>query len=279
MASLEKDRVLQLRGQHVIDANGDRIGNVEEIYLDAETSEPEWALVNTGMFGTKSTFVPVRDAIEADGALGVPFDKATVKDAPKIDPDGELSQREERELYGYYGMDYSEARSDTGLPDRGPATGTAGRDGVGDDVSGRKTDEAMTRSEEELRVGTTKRETGRARLRKYVVTEQVETTVPVRRENVRLEREPITDANAGAALDGPAISEEEHEVTLHEEEVVVDKRAVPKERVRLDKDTVTEQHEVSEDVRKEQVDLLDADGEPAAGADGVRGTDDGITRR
>jgi uncharacterized protein (TIGR02271 family) len=118
----------------------------------------------------------------------------------------------------------------------------------------------MTRSEEELRVGKTQRESGRARLRKYVVTDEVTETVPVQREEIRVEREPITDANAGDALDGPAISEEEHEVVLHEEEVVVDKRAVPKERVRLDKDTVTEQREVTEGVRKEQVEVLDDDG-------------------
>src|SRR5687768_18482317 len=112
---------------------------------------------------------------------------------------------------------------------------------------------ATTRSEEELRVGTQTRERGRARLRKYVTTEQVTQTVPVQREEVRVEREPITDANLDAATSGPAISEEEHEVTLREEEVVVDKRAVPKERVRLDKDTVTEERQVSEEVRKEQI--------------------------
>ena len=111
----------------------------------------------------------------------------------------------------------------------------------------------MTRSEEELRVGKTSRESGRARLRKYVVTEQVQKTVPVQREEVRVEREPITDANVGDAKAGPAISEEEHEVTLHEEEVVTEKRAVPKERVRLDKETVTDDQTVSEEVRKEQI--------------------------
>ena len=287
MANLQKDRILQFRGQNLVDANGDKIGKIDEIYLDAETNEPEWALVNTGLFGTKSTFVPVRDATEADGELRVSFDKATVKDAPKVDPDGQLSQREERDLYGYYGMEYSEARSDTGLPEGGASTGRTGRRGqtrgsgrgvVGDDVSGRETDDAMTRSEEELRVGTTERETGRARLRKYVVTDQVEETVPVRREQVRVEREPITDANVGDAMDGPALSEEEHEVVLHEEEPVVDKRAVPKERVRLDKDTVTDERQVSEEVRKEQVDMLDAEGEPSQGIDGERGTDRGINR-
>ena len=99
----------------------------------------------------------------------------------------------------------------------------------------------MTRSEEELRVGTTQREAGRARLRKHVVTENVTQTVPVQREEVRVEREPITDANHDAATSGAEISEEEHEVVLHEEQVVVEKTAVPKERVRLDTDTVTEQ--------------------------------------
>jgi uncharacterized protein (TIGR02271 family) len=278
MATLQKDQILQFRGQQLSDADGDKIGSIEEIYLDAETDAPEWALVKTGLFGSKSTFVPLRDASDVDGALRVPFDKATVKDAPKMDADGQLSQDEERELYRHYGVEYSEARSDTGLPAGGSASDPIERGRVGDDVSGRETDDAMTRSEEELRVGTAERESGRVRLRKYVVTDQVEQTVPVKREEIRVEREPITDANAADALDGPAISEEEHEVVLHEEEVVVDKRAVPKERVRLDKDTTTEQREVSEDVRKEQVELIDADGEPAQGRDGVRGTDQGVTR-
>ena len=85
----------------------------------------------------------------------------------------------------------------------------------------------MTRSEEQLRVGTETREAGRARLRKHVVTEQQKVTVPVSREEVRVEREPITDANRGDAYDGPAISEEEHEVTLRAERPVVDNEAVP----------------------------------------------------
>ena len=116
----------------------------------------------------------------------------------------------------------------------------------------------MTRSEEELRVGTTEREAGRVRLKKYIVEEEVTKTVPVRREEVRLEREPITDANRGDATDGPAISEEEHEVVLHEEEVVVDKQAVAKERVRLEKDVTTEDETVSDTVRKERIDVDDS---------------------
>jgi uncharacterized protein (TIGR02271 family) len=122
-------------------------------------------------------------------------------------------------------------------------------------VSGRNTDDAMTRSEEELRVGTAERESGRVRLRKYVVEDEVTQTVPVRREEVRVEREPITDANRDDATSGPEISSEEHEVVLREEEVVAEKRAVPKERVRLDKDVETEEREVSETLRKEQVEV------------------------
>ena len=91
-------------------------------------------------------------------------------------------------------------------------------------------------------------------VRSVVVVVVVSTfAVPVQREEVRVEREPITDANIDNATDGPAISEEEHEVTLHAEEPVVEKRAVPKERVRLEKDTVTDEQTVTDEVRKEQI--------------------------
>ena len=272
--------VLEWRGQTMVGAGGDKIGKIEEIYLDTETDRPEWALVHTGLFGSASSFVPIANASAQDGDVRVPFEKAQVKDAPKLEPDGRLSQQDESALYSHYGMEYSEAGSGSRLPEGDAATTTTGDTSgtVGDDVSGRETDDAMTRSEEELRVGTAQRETGRARLRKHIVTENVTQTVPVQREEIRVEREPITDANAGAATDGPAISEEEHEVVLHEEEVVVDTRTVAKERVRLGTDTITEEEQVSEGVRKEQVELIDGAGEPAEGVDGVRGTDDGVTR-
>ena len=117
----------------------------------------------------------------------------------------------------------------------------------------------MTRSEERLHVGTEQVEAGRVRLRKYVVTENVTQTVPVSHEEVRLEREPITDANRDQALAGADITEEEHEVTLHAERPVVSKESVPVERVRLGKETVTEDHEVNETLRKEQIDDPDVD--------------------
>ena len=160
----------------------------------------------------------------------------------------------------HYGIEYDESRSDSGLPEGTRRTTDATRDNVGRDVSGPETDDAMTRSEEELSIGTTKRETGKARLVKHIVTENVTKTVPVQREEVRVEREPITDANRDAATAGADLTEEEHEVTLHEDEVVVDKQTVPKERVRMEKDVGTEEREVSEEVRKEQI---ETEGTPA----------------
>jgi uncharacterized protein (TIGR02271 family) len=236
-------------GRTVRDREGGKIGRLEEIYLDQDTGRPEWALVNTGLFGRRSSFVPLAGAEPEGEDVRVAFEKEQVEAAPNIDEGHELSQSEEADLYGHYGLEYGESRSDSGLPE-GQAEGGPGRD-----VSGPTTDEAMTRSEEELRVGKTQRESGRVRLKKYVVTENVTQTVPVQREEVRVEREPITDQNVDEALDGPEISDEEHEVVLHEEQPVVEKQAVPKERVRLDKDTVVEEQTVSEEVRKERVDV------------------------
>jgi uncharacterized protein (TIGR02271 family) len=263
-------------GSTAVDNDGDKLGKVGQVYLDDQTGNPEWATISTGLFGTKETFVPLTEATVSGDTLRLPYEKAKVKDAPRIDAEGHLSPAEEEELYRYYGVGtgtagYTDTDTTTGTAGyTDTTTGTAGTAGyvdtdtnrhgtVGHDTSGPTTDDAMTRSEEQLRVGTETVEAGRARLRKYVVTENVTTTVPVSHEEVRIEREPITDANVGDALDGPAISEEEHEVVLHAERPVVAKEAVPVERVRLDTETVTEQETVSDSVRKEQIDT-DTDG-------------------
>ena len=248
------------QGRTMVDADGDKIGNVDAIYVDDQTGEPEWALVNTGLFGTKSSFVPLAQARDVGDSVQVPYDKQMVKDAPRVDTDQHLSEAEEQQLWRHYGLDYdSRYTTDTADRDRDGVYDDVQDTTVGRDTSGPTTDDAMTRSEEELQVGTQTREAGRVRLRKYVTTEQVTQTVPVQREEIRVEREPITDANLDAATSGPDISEEEHEVTLHEETPVVEKRAVPKERVRLDTETVTEERQVSEEVRKEQIQVDDQD--------------------
>jgi uncharacterized protein (TIGR02271 family) len=249
----------QWHGRTLVGNDGEKIGKINEIYEDPATGKPEWATVTTGLFGTKSNFVPLAGASPAGEDVRAQVTKDQVKDAPSVESDGELSEPEERRLFEHYGVPYTTEGSTTaeGAPlDQGTATGD-GAGTVGHDASGPTTDDAMTRSEEELRVGTAQRESGRARLRKYVVTEQVTKTVPVQREEVRVEREPITDENIDDAMDGPEISDEEHEIVLHAEEPVVEKRTVPKERVRMGKDTVTEEREISEQVRKEQI---DADG-------------------
>ena len=253
--SIDQSKIDTLIGRAVHGSDGQKIGQVGQVYLDDETGRPEWATVHTGLFGTKESFVPVAQAQMTDDGLRVPYDKDAVKAAPRVDAEqGHLSQQEEAELYRHYGLEYSERRSESGLPEGSKGSGrNRDRGSVGHDTSGPNTDDAMTRSEERLEVGTQKREAGRARLRKHVVTEQQTVNVPVTREKVTLEREPITEANVGAAMDGPAISEEEHEVVLHEERPVVEKEAVPVERVRLDKETVTDQERVSEEVRKERI--------------------------
>jgi uncharacterized protein (TIGR02271 family) len=278
MLNRENIESLLTKGGNVVGSDGEKIGSIGQLYADDDTGEPTWVTVKTGLFGTSQSFVPVEGAHSQGDDLVVPYTKEHVKDAPRVDVDGHLTPEEEDRLYTYYdrgARTYSDTRDDAsrtdvdfqGDADLNAGTPTAGISGdrdrdtsrgtVGHDTSGPTTDDAMTRSEERLHVGTEREATSRARLRKYVTTENVTKTVPVQREEVRLEREPITDANRGAALDGPDISEEEHEVVLHEERPVVEKETVPVERVRLDKDVVQDDVTINEEVRKEQI---DADG-------------------
>ncbi len=269
---IAQDQLASLQGADVYDRDGDKIGSLGQVYLDTSTNQPSWASVNTGLFGMKESLVPISEADATGDGIRVPYDKQTVKDAPNVDAsaDEPLMPEDVSRLYQHYSIGgggfassgYDDSGSSRTGYDAG-ATQAGGvsdaefrgeRDTVGHDTSGPTTDEAMTRSEERLNVGTQREQVGTARLRKYVVTENVQTTVPVTREQVTLEREPITDANAGDALSGPEITESEHEVTLHAERPVVETETVPVERVRLNKETVTEQQTVSGEVRKEQID-------------------------
>jgi uncharacterized protein (TIGR02271 family) len=287
-------------GSTAYDKDGDKVGKISAVYYDDATNQPSWLTVQTGLFGTKETFVPVQGTEISGDRVTLQYDKARVKDAPNVDEDGRLSPQEEEQLYRFYGVQYTggvasgqaaggvasgrhagdvETRgvADTGRAfdrdrdidrDGDGVRDDAARGAVGRDTSGPTSDEAMTRSEEQLRVGTETREAGRARLRKHVVTEHQQVTVPVTREEVTLEREPVTEANRGEAYDGPAISEEEHEVTLHAERPVVDTEAVAVERVRLGKETVTDRETVGGEVRKEEIELDRGD---ATVRDDVRG--------
>ena len=270
--TISTNQISDIMGSTVTGTDG-KIGDVGQVFLDDQTDAPEWVTVRTGLFGTKESFVPIAAATMADGGLKVPYTKDLVKDAPRVDIEqGHLSLDEEAELYRHYGLDGANGTSeaaagrsgdvDQKVYDQESDTKTKGHDGsdheaagiVGHDTSGPTTDDAMTRSEEQLKVGTEKVQTGKARLRKHIVTEQKTITVPVQREEVRLEREPITEENRGQAMSGGDITEEEHEVILTEERPVVQKEVVPVERVKLAKETVADQVEVSEEVRKEQID-------------------------
>ena len=144
------------RGRFLCDSSGERIGTIDEIYLDAETDQPDWGLVNTGQHGTRSSFVPLRDAVQVgDEDVRVPLPPDRIRDAATIEPDGELSAEQEAKLYEHYGLDYSEPSG--------------------------------AQSEEGQRAHTEGR--GRLRLKRYIVTEHVPTTIPVQREELRLERD------------------------------------------------------------------------------------------
>jgi uncharacterized protein (TIGR02271 family) len=259
-------------GAPVHSTAGEKLGRIDSIYYDNETNRPAWAAVKSGLFGAHVSLVPLNQGNWDGGTLTVPFDKAALKNAPHHDPDAAISSTDEEELYVHYGISTARTGQQSGTagtPTHRERSASAGegspRDRTGEpgiegrDISGPTTDEAMTRSEERLRVGTEQRESGRARLRKHIVTENVSTSVPVSHEEVTLEREPITDANRGQAMSGGDLSEEEHEVTLTEQRAVVDKETVPVERVRLGTETVSEQQQVDETVRKEQIETEGVD--------------------
>jgi len=262
---LTTDEARNAIGQTAISDNGEKLGKIGQLFLDDETGEPAFVTVNTGLFGTSETFVPIGQASVAGEGLTVPFSKDRIKDAPKVDLDnGHMDRDEERRLYAYYGLTYSKGSNGAPGHAAGDASdvstaGSAGRTDSsrteGHDTSGPTTDEAMTRSEERVDVGTTTEEAGRVRLRKYVTTEQETHTVPVRTERAVLEREPVTADNVDAATSGPDLSEEEHEVVLNQERVTVDKVVEPVERVRVGTETVTDEETVTEEVRKEQVEV------------------------
>jgi stress response protein YsnF len=282
-------------------ANGDKLGTVEHFFVDDRTGSPTWVSVTTGLFGTRHSIVPAVDAAfdENDGSLRLPVTTEAVKSAPQLAGD-HLDPAEEAELRRHYGLEGNVVQ-DTGS---GPAAGDPGwlppvppaaerherdeRGGLDDTAMAAPTQEmsivppppavdeeqhttqtggGMTRSEEKLRVGTERVATTRARLVKYVVTEEVQITVPIRREEIRVEEVPLDAPDLG-----PGESLVEHgddvlgrggdhgtagglpdEIVLHTERPVVSVEVVPVERVRLRTETVQGQEQVTERVQREQI--------------------------
>lgn len=238
---ISNDQIGSLFGLTMNGQDGSKIGKIVDVYESTDGGhEGTFVTVHTGMFGGQASFVPLNEASMKGEDVVVPYDKDLVKDAPRVTDDEELVAEEENRLYQHYQLQ--------------APTAPTGK-GAGHDTSGPNTDDAMTRSEEQLHVGVERTEAGRARLRKRIVTEQQTRTVPVSHDELTVTREPITDANRGEALDGPAISEEEHEIVLGAERAVVAKETVPVERVRVGTEQVTEEQTVNETVRKEQIEL------------------------
>src|SRR3712207_6028984 len=176
----------QMRGAPVVSQDGEKVGEVEEIFVDNETGKPEWVGLGAGMLGTKRVLVPLENADVQENAISVPYSPDQIKDAPDFDDD-EVSQEAEQKLYSHYGLSYGESRSDSGLPEGGAPTGT--------------TDDAeFVRSEEELSVGKQRVQAGTARLRKWVESEPVSADVELQREAARVTREPINQPVSGAEI-------------------------------------------------------------------------------
>ncbi|MGV9677502.1 DUF2382 domain-containing protein [Nocardia sp. NPDC003482] len=232
------DVMQSLMASTVYDTQGEKVGEVTQVYLDDRTGAPSWVSAKTGLMHGDA-LVPLTGAnLDTDRhTLSVPVSKDKVKSAPHVEQDGHISPEGEQQLFAHYGID----------PSRASQTGYGRYRTEGDRRS--PADDSMVRSEEHLDVHTESQEVGKARLRKYVVTENEQVNVPVQHEEVHIEREPIRDPKAVRDAD---FGEAEQEVTLHEDRVVVDKEAVPVERVRLAVDEVEDQQTVSDTVRKER---------------------------
>ncbi len=242
--------VNRIEGATVYDSTGDKVGKVGQVYLDDHDGQPSWITVATGFFGTSETFVPTEGARFDGDDLHVAYDKDKIKDAPHLEVDQHLSETEEAELYRYYGVQWGgDHTTDT------TTTTTAGTTGYVDTADTTRTSDeaAVTLSEERAVVGKESQEVGRARLRKYTTTETETVDVPVTKERLVVERNPVSAEHATTGTIGE--SGEVEEITLREERAVVDKETVAVEEVRVGKEKVTEHEQVSADVRKEHVEV------------------------
>jgi PRC-barrel domain/Domain of unknown function (DUF2382) len=224
MATPGIETVRGWRGRVMVDRDSNKIGEVVDIYLDNETDRPEWAVVRTGLFGLRSSFVPLAEVREVGDELQVPHQRSQIKQAPNIEPDGQLTAAEEAELYRHYGLDYDTVTLDSGAPagrlleseqgrgdgrDELSATGDgepvepAGQDRlpVGEGVSRPFVYETPGRPAGGA--GTRRRQPGQVRLRRYLVTEVVTETEAGQRHEVRVHSEPVSDAEVDAARAAP----------------------------------------------------------------------------
>ena len=291
------------------DKDGEKLGNVNEVFVDDQSGQPTFVEVNHGLFGMNSSLVPLRGHDFSGDDLKLGFSKDRIKDAPDFDSDKPLTPEAQSDIFKHYGLDnaqdvtdYKDSNLDSkrdvqagadkdhnlaaGAGVAGAGAGVAGahanekkeathttdaaaerKAGVADNAASKNTAAAHTnndgeliRSEEQMNVNKERVATGEARLRKYVVTDTETVEVPVEREEVSFERTPISaeDAkNYNGTISGDT---EEASVTLHEEQVNVNKETVPVEKINLKKDTVRDTETHTEELRKEQIDTDGVDG-------------------
>jgi stress response protein YsnF len=258
-------------GSTAYGVNGDKLGTVEHFFVDDRTGAPTWVAVATGLFGTRHSIVPAADATFDEAAgLRLPVTSEAVKSAPQVTGD-HLTPDDEAELRRHYGVGQQppDPAADVPPADETPADVPAAAERpAADEPTGAPpvdTDGGMVRTEERLAVGTERVARTRARLIKYVVTEEVQITVPIRREEFRIEEVPLDapdvpaeslteDADTPGAAgrttgDGGLPSE----IILHTERPVVTVEVVPVERVRLRTEVVQGQETVTERVQREQI--------------------------
>jgi stress response protein YsnF len=277
---LDEREVSAAIGSTAYDATGQKIGTVEHFYVDDRTGAPTWVAVMTGLFGTRQSVVPAVDAGFADGRLSLPVAVDAVKSAPRLTGD-HLTPADEEELRRHYGAqdevavrDETAVQDDVAVRDEVPVAAPAAASPTVEipaeaPLPAAAHDGGMTRSEEQLVVGTERVATTRARLVKYVVTEEVQITVPIRREEIRVEQVPV---DAPDDLPGETLLPEvprtatasgglPDEIVLHTERPVVTVEVVPTERVRLRTQLVQGQETVTEQVQREQI-VVDQDTAP-----------------
>jgi len=251
-------------GSTAYGTDGHRIGTVEHFFVDDRTGTPSWVAVATGLFGTRHSIAPVGEATFVDGGLRLPVTADAVKAAPHMAGD-HLDPAEEATLRSHYAIDRS-----------GAVEGRATPEPVAAFPAAPPPDGTMTRSEERLRVGTEPVAATRVRLVKYVVTEEVQLTVPVRREEIRVEEVPLEAPDEpGESLlppDGaaggrhhrePEVGGLPDEIVLHAERPVVTVEVVPTERVRLRTELVDGTETLTRQVQRERI-VVDQDGAPDA---------------
>jgi uncharacterized protein (TIGR02271 family) len=252
-------------GHDLVDRDGVKAGSIVDLYVDEQTEQPTWGLVRTGLLGSRQTLVPLDQAtvplavmVSGAGSVQVPFESAAILDAPSVAVGEEISEATAIALRRYYGL------GDPAAPAEGDH-GTSGTESLDAGAAAAKTTAAMTsastepsgtmiRSEEELRIRL-RRRARRVRVQRYVVTDYVTTTIPVRREELRLEEALVDEASRTTP---PALPGDSWEMVLHHEEPVVARRVVARERVRLHVQTVTEHRRISGEVRKECIEVDDS---------------------